>query len=188
MTPLIDLMPPVRKRARLVRRRVRQWTWIVALAASVVLPVAGFLHESVDPGLMVQRDAVMASLKESRARLHNLEARYEGLAHRRRVSDLIAQRPEYTRLINAIAGVGGDQISLNSIAIDRSSTPGGSAHAMVTIDGFAQSQVEAQQLVVRLEDLDIYRSVSLARTLRRPTEVGDLVSFRIVAVLRGGAS
>ncbi len=188
MTPLIDLMPPVRKRARLVRRRVRQWTWIVALAASVVLPVAGFLHKSVDPGLMAQRGVVMANLKESRARLTDLEARYEGLAHRRRVSDLIAQRPEYTRLINAIAGVVGEQIALNSISIDRRSTPGGSPHAMVTIDGLAHSQVDAQHLVVRLEDMEIYSSVSLARAQRRPTEVGDLVSFRIVAVLRGGTS
>ena len=188
MTPLIDLMPPVRKRARIVRRCVHQWTWIVALAASVMLPIAGFLHESVDPGLIIQRNVAMASLEESRASLSVLEARYEGLAHRRRVSDLIAQRPEYTRLINAIAGVVGDQVALNSIAIDRPVTPGGSPHAMVTIDGFAHSQVEAQQFVVRLEDLDIYRSVSLARALRRPTEVGDLVSFRIVAVLRGGTS
>ncbi len=188
MIPLIDLMPPVRKRARLVRRRVRQWVWTVALAASIVLPVAGFLHESADPGLMIQRNVAMTRLEESRANLRDIEARYEGLTHQRRISDLIAQRPEYTRLINAISGVVGDQIALNSISIDQPSTPGGSPHAMVTIDGLAHSQVDAQHLVVRLEDLEIYSSVSLARAQRHPTEVGDLVSFRIVAVLRGGTS
>ena len=188
MTPLIDLMPPSRRRARLVRRRVRRWAWIVSLAASLVLPVAGLLHKSVDPVLTIQRNDAVGRLEKSRASVNELVARHQALAHQRRVSDLIASRPEYTRLIDVIYAAVADQVALNSIAIERSSMPNASPHAMVTIDGFAQRQVEAQQLVVRLEELGIFRSVSLAQAQRRSTEIGDLIAVRIVAVLRGDAS
>ncbi len=188
MIPPIDLMPPARRRERLVRRRIRRWAWIVALSLGVLAPAAGVLHRSVDPALLLQSRSAFARVEASRAALGDLHAQMDGLAHQRRMSGIIARRPDYARLVDALADAVGDQIPLEMIAIDRSMDSTNPDHALVTISGLAQSQLEAQQLAVRLEDLGVFRSVNLAQAQRRPTVVGDLVAFRIVAVLRGDGS
>ncbi len=187
MIPAINLMPPECQRARLARRRVRQWASVVGLAVSTVLPVAALLHTSVDASLSRRQDQIIAREQASAAAVGSLEARLEELSHQQRVSDLLAARPQFTLLVNAVAGAVGDSIAVESMSVVGSQSDDTTERSL-SIEGLAQSQLGAQQLAVRLEDLGVFTSVTLADTRRRSTPVGELVAFRVHAVLRGGSS
>lgn len=185
MNPTINLLPRSRQRDRLVRRSARRWASAVALAASLCLPIAGLMRGAVDPALRAQLSAAAAAEAESRASVAEHQSRLEALAHEERVAGLIASRPDAARLVNAIAGSVGRRVAMERLRLDRLASPDGQAQNLVTVSGLAHDQLEAQQLAVRLEALGVFRSVTLQQTQRRPSEVGDLVSFRIGAVLKG---
>ncbi len=185
MRGTINLLPRDRLHAIVRRRRLAQWASAVSLCATVVLPAALALREGVDPGLIERARRAEQSLASLQQRRSELARELADLQHDLRAETTLASQARWEPLIERVLWLLDDDAALERLAIERTQSPDGKVQYHLALHGLVMEQSDALDLTVRLEGLGVFESVILEENARRETVAGELVSFRIRAMLRG---
>lgn len=189
----VNLIPAARRRATNRRARVRVWSaatgGYVALAIAAVI---GFRVISGDGGATLAAQAQQAGAELAACKTSIAAARTElkTLLVQSDTNDVIHGRPDWSILLNMIAGATGDDIVLRVCHI----SPAGQAHAEATdrfhiaIGGLARSQTAVNAFVLRLERTGVLEKVKLVQSRREPFLEADAIGFDTECWIAAGPS
>jgi hypothetical protein len=192
----VNLIPRSRILGQRARRRARWWITGVGLYLgflAVALVVSHGLGSSDDRSL---RTAIV----EANARIASIERRVSGA---REDLDQVAalffanrevgSQPDWGIFLAMLAETAGEEIVLRGLRVetdkapDRGTAAGSEAAARgtsrreirVEVNGIGREQSHVTDLLLRLEDIDLFRDVKLNDTRREAFLDGFAVSFRI---------
>ncbi len=193
----INLIPIERRQAR--RRRIHRRAWVGACAFYAVVWVAVFL---VARGIVVSDDRALGEqLEDAQGRVAQAKASVTGrrvdLSEARAALEAnlaVGRQPDWSVLLALLSTTLGDEVVLRRCRLGPvGGGPAGRAGAdeaeerqiiKLELMGLALTQQAVTQVILRLEQTRLFRSVKLIDTRREPFMAGHAVAFRAECVLQ----
>lgn len=191
----VNLVPMARRYAR--RRRVWIRFWMTVCVLYMALWLVAFLTAQLtlvsdDRELRMKFDEVYAEVEEAKKEAATLRARISGETSRLQASRAVGEQPDWSLLLALLSETLGDRAVLRSVRLEDGNTVGDAAGesgdaaarpVTLALSGLGQTQQVVSQLVLRLEQTPLFKSVRLIDTRREPFLAGHAVAFRIECVL-----
>jgi hypothetical protein len=180
----VNLIPNSRRERARRTVHLRLWGIVAGVGAGAVLlglVVANVTRWSDHRDVIDRRNRLISTLDTSVSGLGALETELAEATVKRRASEAVGRRADWSIMLAVLAEARGETIALRRC---RLSTGAGSEarstdRGVLKVDGLGQSQQSVAQFVIRLEQIDLFRTVKLIETRREP--IGELhaVAFRI---------
>lgn len=201
----VNLIPQSRLQARVVRTRVRRWSWIVGGYVAILgitwlvtsLPAADRSAE-VAAQLVKLNDRIAAGTREQT----EIQAAITRTMRSVETAQAVSDHPDWSVLLRAIAGVRGEDVLLESVKLDRRvetpATPPAGAKPVkaaanakgaappapkvtysLTLGGLGLTQSAVVKFVRRLEDLGALDTVHIKQTRTASFEGTPAVGFEL---------
>jgi Tfp pilus assembly protein PilN len=178
-----NLIPTARRASRVRRRLLRRWI-IVSVGYALLLVISALAvnwigaAEAVDPAVAAQ---VRNEISRSTAKLASFHSQAAGLDRELALARKIADQPDWSILLAAIAKQCGDEITLAGCDLSERREVSGKDPSAVNLDvhGVGRSNDAVANFVLRLEGVPILERVKLLQTTRKQVFGLDAFSFDV---------
>ena len=191
----INLIPAPRREAKAHRAHVVKW--ITGLSAYALILVLGYCVSGrfamADSRAMNQESRHLSFVQDaSRKMVQALQQELTQARQKLQTSKVLGQQPDWGSLMSLLAKNMGDDVVLDFCRLQRvtpeaapikSDVPTPAAPAtpqlLLELGGFAQSQADVSQYVLRLEKTGLFNKVKIIKTSREAFRDGKAVAFRL---------
>ena len=180
----VNLLPADRQAVRRHRRARRRWLAInLVYAALLALVGAGYVaSRPATPDAIAGPTPNLAGLNATLVSLRQQSAQLQLAA---RSSASAAERPDFSRLLAAIARARGESVTLE--AVDLVAAKDTASPRTLVLTGVGRSHAEVTQFAMRVEAMGVFAAVRLADVVTRPMgpsggvgeSIGEGVGFRL---------
>ncbi|HEV7298853.1 MAG TPA: PilN domain-containing protein [Tepidisphaeraceae bacterium] len=182
-----NFLPPADRAARRSRRIVRPIVTIgsVYLALLAAAAVGISLIGTTSTASAVQAITVQADLDRTTASLHNVRLQLTAMERELAAVRRVTAQPDISLLLPIVA----QQVCVDGTLRDLRVEPAGEGKGrelIVSLRGFTRSYASASALALRLERVNLFKSVQLQRTDLQLVGAEESVSFDIRCTLEGG--
>ena len=201
----VNLIPAHRVNARRRRVRVRRWAVALAVYAGVLLTGYGVCRAVWVDGRDVSSELNEAAqqIEESNQAIDSLGKELARAKLMLSASRKVVDQPDWSVLLELTGRTLGDQIVLKRLQVGQlsneesraqSSRRGPSRAALLRempeafsleLAGYGRSSEAVSQFVLRLEQIDLFKRVTVRKTNREPFMADDAIAFEIVCTLDG---
>jgi Tfp pilus assembly protein PilN len=189
----VNLIPQHRRRARLLR--LRQNRWMFAVAGYALFLVVGYLGwrimwsaDGYDQSARLAYirgdiETTHNSIAKTRAALREAGARLQA-------NQTVTAQPDWSLLMTLIAELRGEEVVLNRCRMEASmlesqATPAVTGRApTLSLHGHGRTAAAISQFLLKLENTQLFESVSLLKTNREVYQGGDAVAFQLECRLK----
>jgi|GEM_PF-5504662 len=185
--PFINLIPEKRVVVRHKKMLTKRWI-IGSVLTGIFVGLPGlYIGGSAvftDSGITEQIDDAKVQYANHQQKIPQLNEQVRLLLAEKEVHDLIKNRVEWQKVFTVLVSA-----SEENVRFRRLSAIGGGVEGTnpieINLEGLVESQTEARAYVVRLEQAQVFDSVSLVETMRESFGEIELVKFRILITISG---
>jgi Tfp pilus assembly protein PilN len=176
----VNLIPVERRHARRQRARTTFWAGaaiLCALAWIAMLAVAQSLAAGDDRKLREELDRTSGELDKARAVVAALRSEIEQASALLQTRRAVGTQPDWSVLLAMLSSTMGERTVLRSVKLraPHEATPA----VTLELTGFAHTQREVSEFVLRLEQTPLFEKVKLIDTRREPFLRGSAIGFRV---------
>ena len=175
----VNLLPLDRQAAHRHRRARKRWLTINSLYG-VILALVGASYiasRPASPATLVGPAPDLAALNATLVSVRQQTMQLQTVAASNASA---AERPDFSRLLAAIAGARGEAVTLESV--DLIAAKEASPRTLVLI-GVAQSHATVTQFAMRVEAMGVFTAVRIADVTARPVGTAEGVGFRLQCLM-----
>lgn len=185
----VDLLPPSSRLRRRERTALRAALGaVLGYAALVAVLLALWSSAGPAPAAAAGPDRVLQRAEATEARAlavtaaaRSAERRLADLRRQAAAAEATADRPDWRRLLDRLAGDSAGRVQLNTVEVTRA----GDSAAVVQVSGEAANPRDAWDFALALERGELFDRVDLARTRRVDARPGSAVLFQVQLDLSG---
>jgi Tfp pilus assembly protein PilN len=190
----VNLIPAHRQLAQQRHARQRFWLYALTLYSGLIICVCGAVRVALHPS--AAESAAAEALVQTSSRIDELNTRLADTRRllfehesTRRANEAIIDQPDWSILLAILAETNGDNVVLREIVLKPdTSTPAAQRQYAMELRGYAITQPEVSQYVLRLQQAGLFDEVKLARTGREPVFNVSAVSFEISCLIRSDSA
>ncbi len=182
-----NLVPKERRLARRRRARARLWVgvgttngslWVGAAVAAIVV------FTTDNRSLRAELSDVADEVDKSQITVTGLRADLVEATAALQASQAVGRQPDWSVLLALLADSLGESVVLRSCKLTPMGGRDGAGEVIkLEVSGLAQSQQAVAQVILRLEQTPLFRSVKLIDTRREPFRDTHAVAFRAECIL-----
>ncbi|MDD4891470.1 MAG: PilN domain-containing protein [Phycisphaerae bacterium] len=198
----VNLMPQVRRHAKARKARIVRWSTALGTYGFLLLVgyVASVHYVKADTRPLDtearELDSKLATTKQTVAALSRELAQVQA---KLRTAQSVGQQPDWSRLLALLAQNTSENIVLDVCRLRRvakadapaapgapKADPSADSRLVLELDGFAKSQSNVPEYVLRLEEVGLFDKVKLVKTSRQDFLKNKTVAFSLECTFRTG--
>ncbi len=209
---LTNLMPIARQQQRVCRVRLRAWAVACGLLGFTLAATAVWSRCAAGddkPIPFVELSRVSQQISRDAEAAHDLQSRIALVRHEMQSVRFVSDQPDWSLLLQLVSNSLGDDVVLKSCdlthraeapvpmsARDLHPAPVATVHPapepphretlILHLAGFARSQAEVSNFVLRLEAIGLFQNVKLLQSARQPLLAGEAIGFELECPIRAG--
>jgi len=180
-TPMVNLVPVHLRQQRLRARWAARWCILVILTIVLVALPSLYVGGSAaltDAGMSEQIQSTRTQVANHEQAIPQLERRLSLLRAEQEVLDIVGNRVDWRRLLEILISTGEGHIRFSGVGLSGAGVEGFTPIEL-RIDGYARSQSEARDFIVRLEETGLFDRVRLTRSDRRTIDKVEVIEFTV---------
>lgn len=189
----VNFIPVPRRQVKACRTRLRRWGIGLSIHAAALLVGYGVCVSCVRPDtseLDEQCKVLAAQTKASKAKVLSLRRELAEAGRRLRAAQAVGRHADWGVLLALVARNVGDEVVLARCRLESRERPGAEAgggkpaeRLVLALSGFARSQAQVSDFILRLEKTGLFDAVRLVKTGSEEFLSVKAVGFHVACAL-----